>query len=595
MKRKMLGLGAFAVGVCTAAGLGAAGCGARVLVDRESGEGGAGGQGGGPTTTTSVTTSTTTSVTTTTTTSVTTSTTTSTSTGTTTTTPTLPPEPTLIEVPLGKLPLDQPFAFEVPPNTLGFTLVANVPNNPSSPLGIGVDKMWAPDGTELVKDYTLGPENSLFFYASIGIISAGVPQSDDPQAMPAQVGKWTAQIGDYEFGGPANADVSVYLRQTIDGQFHGGVLDVNVFLVEGVATPDQLKTTIAGAYNGYVGLNLGELNFYSLPSQYDIIDETNFYQALNETSVISNKPALNVLYVSLLGGQLNGAAGVSSGLPGAAVVHGSNASGIIAMYFDDDFDTTILRHEGGHFGGLFHTTEFDPGNSDFLSDTPVCDDVINELEGCPDYDNIMFPTGGSGLGFSPKQIQVLQSSALYRGVFQPGAAPSEPFLLAPPPSGSSSLPWLGSWSGEDLPDAAPYPGVAPSQAPWASGLGMDVANALGGLVCPHGAGGLPAAWNATISGFAGVPDGALLAIARDAAAPSHVRTRAVTVLGERKISDATIADLADIAASEGVPSVVRVSAVQAVSRTSPAARGALKLRLGGDAGSVVGRVAKRLL
>lgn len=160
-----------------------------------------------------------------------------------------------------------------------------MPNNPASPLGIGVDALCR-TGTQIVQDYSLGPENSFFFYAGAGIIDASVPQSDDAQAMPLQVGKWSAQIGDYDSGGPANADVTMYLRQTIDGQFHGGVLDVNVFLVDGVASQDQLKETIAEAYSDYVGLGLGQLNFYSLPEQYDIIDETNFYAALNETKVV---------------------------------------------------------------------------------------------------------------------------------------------------------------------------------------------------------------------------------------------------------------------------------------------------------------------
>lgn len=593
MRRTKLELGALAVWAAAVVAVGA--CGGKVLVDHEGGEGGSGGSGGsgpGPTTTGMTTSWDTGPTTTVTTTVTTTTTTTSTSTGT-TTTPTLPPQPTLVEVPLGKLPLDAPFTFEVPPNTLGFTLVANVPNNPASTLGIGIEKMWAPDGTQLVSDYSLGPENSLFFYANYGIIAAGVPQSDDPQAMPLQLGKWTAQAGDYDIGGPANADMNLYLRQTIDGKFHGGVIDVNVFLVDGVATVGQITDTVAQAYNGYAGLTLGKLNFYSLPDEYDVIDEFNFFSALNETEVVSDKPALNLLYVDLLDGQLSGAAGVSSGLPGAAVVHGSNASGIIAMYFFNEFDLTILRHEGGHFSGLFHTTEFEPGNMDFLSDTPACDDVIGQLESCPDYDNIMFPTGGSGLGFSAMQIQVIQSSALYRGVFQPGAAPSDPFQLPVPNAGSNKLPWLGSFEGEDLPEAAPYPGIPPSKQPWAAGLPMDVADSLAGLVCPHGAGGLPAAWGATLQGFAFVPDQALLAIARDAAAPNHVRARAIAALGERKLSDAVIADVADIAASEGVPRVVRVTAIQAVSRAAPAARAALEQRLGSS--PAFARIANRLL
>lgn len=593
MRQLRLGFGRWAAAVGILSAVSTAGCGGNVVVDHDSGGGGAGGEGGSPTTSStasSTITSSTTGTTTSTTSSTTTTTTTTTSTTTTTTTNTVTGGETLVEVPLGTFPVGASFAFDIPPNTLGFTLVGKAPGG--TDLAIGLDKLWAPDGTQLVNDFSLGPQNDLFFYAGNGVLGASVPQSDDPQAMPVQAGTWTAEYGDPGFGSSNDVEAYLWVRQTVDGKFHGGVLDVNIFLVPGVANPDQIMIDLEDAYTDWGGIKLGNVTFFDLSPDYDIITEDNFYSALNQTKAAGGKPALNVLYVSLLAGQLEGAAGVSSGLPGVAIEHGTNASGVIAMHFNDLFDTIVLKHEGGHFAGLFHTTEFAPGNGDFLSDTPQCADVEAQFEGCPDFDNIMFPTGGSGALFSPMQIRVLQGSDVYRGVFQPGAAPAAPFFLAPP---SGEAPWVASFDmSQRAPSARTRTWTAPATQAWAAGLPFGAADALGGLVCPHGAASLDAAWSDALSTLALVSDATLLSIARDRSAAPQARVRSLQALGSRAPSGATAAAIEDLAASNAEPDVVRVAAIRASQRGTPAARAALEGRLGG-APDLVKRVAARLL
>lgn len=69
--------------------------------------------------------------------------------------------------------------------------------------------------------------------------------------------------------------------------------------------------------------------------------------------------------------------GLAGGPPGTAAVGGTSKSGVVVTAADvlDDPDTTarIMAHEGGHFVGLFHTTEKDGAKSDPISDTPECD------------------------------------------------------------------------------------------------------------------------------------------------------------------------------------------------------------------------------
>jgi hypothetical protein len=68
--------------------------------------------------------------------------------------------------------------------------------------------------------------------------------------------------------------------------------------------------------------------------------------------------------------------GLSAGPPGAATLHGTSKSGVVVTAEDIRSAPTdvgkIMAHEGGHFLGLFHTTEKDGAKSDPISDTPEC-------------------------------------------------------------------------------------------------------------------------------------------------------------------------------------------------------------------------------
>ena len=93
------------------------------------------------------------------------------------------------------------------------------------------------------------------------------------------------------------------------------------------------------------------------------------------------------------------------------------------------------------------------------------------------------------------------------------------------------------------------------------------------------------------------PDAAGLAartVARDARAPNQARARALQAFGARAPSNKQLAAVADLAASDLVPSPVRIAAIRVVSRTASAARTALKSRLD-MAPAVVSRIANRLL
>ncbi len=68
--------------------------------------------------------------------------------------------------------------------------------------------------------------------------------------------------------------------------------------------------------------------------------------------------------------------GLSGGPPGVPATNGTSKSGVIVSAVD--FDSApedigkIMAHEGGHFLGLYHTTEKDGARNDILDDTPTC-------------------------------------------------------------------------------------------------------------------------------------------------------------------------------------------------------------------------------
>jgi hypothetical protein len=136
-------------------------------------------------------------------------------------------------------------------------------------------------------------------------------------------------------------------------------------------------------------------------------------------------------------GNFGGAIGVAGGVPGSPMRHGTRQSGLAYEPSGDAaYDATVLMHEMGHVGGLFHTTEFQITETDPLSDTAECDSAtIGTNPGaCPDKTNIMFPMAYGATTFSAGQQLVLHGSALYRGVLDAGGPPSGPLPLPAGPS-----------------------------------------------------------------------------------------------------------------------------------------------------------------
>ncbi len=129
----------------------------------------------------------------------------------------------------------------------------------------------------------------------------------------------------------------------------------------------------------------GDLAKYSVVDVTD--DDMSEFNDLLRTANPSDERTLTVFLVDEISNASEGGAtilGLSAGPPGAAGLNRTSKSGVIVSaidYADAPEDVAkILAHEGGHFLGLYHTTERDGGLADPLADTPVCG-ISNDADG----------------------------------------------------------------------------------------------------------------------------------------------------------------------------------------------------------------------
>lgn len=135
------------------------------------------------------------------------------------------------------------------------------------------------------------------------------------------------------------------------------------------------------------------LDFDGDKAKYSVIDVVgDDYSEFNDLLRTSNPDTDRVITFFLVEEISSDGAtilGLSGGPPGAAAVHGTSKSGVIVTTVDLQSEPTdvgkIMAHEGGHFLGLFHTTEMDGSRFDPLGDTPTCSDgdgngIVNSAE-----------------------------------------------------------------------------------------------------------------------------------------------------------------------------------------------------------------------
>jgi hypothetical protein len=410
--------------------------------------------------------------------------------------------------------------FAIPDKTLGFTV--QIEGGQLTDV-VGVYRLRPPTGGSVIINFSMAGHQTQLFGGQ-GFIGASDPQADSADAYPVKDGTWKLTLGSDGASGD-KAHARVWARRTNDGAFHGGVLDVNLIIVPGAASASYMNQVLA-AFFPYAGIEKGAVDTYQASSSFSTINSVDEYREMLATSAaVPNAPAVNLFVVDdFADSAYGGAIGVSGGIPGSPMRHGTVQSGLAyEPSGDPNYDATVLMHEIGHLGGLFHTTEFAIAETDPLGDTPECPaaTIASKPDTCADKDNVMFPIAYGATAFSAGQLNVLHGSALYRGILEAGGAPPPPLLLGA--VGPALLPFVD--------DASPAQVVAMPRLPDA------LERALGALWCSGGlarsALSVARDANALLSRHTAKSASARLrAIAFDTASPVLLRKRALRLYAQ---------------------------------------------------------------
>lgn len=361
------------------------------------------------------------------------------------------PGPTTISLPPQSLDGDGVTAdigFDIPAGTVSFALTAAGEAAVRYTFEALVDPtgtVWAPADWSS-QDKQTGGQMCLTCQVRVvpqqGAAALLVP---NPAGTPLPPGTWAVRVkgqvlsGGGGFSAPKTSPASGVVAVTVTLQPGPATalatLDVNLFwsgakdLTAATAPGSPLVlgwlAELATIYE-QAGVALGEVRHFDLAPGWEVVEaleQDNSDFAGIGAQTVDAPPGLNLAMVreitSPFGG-LGGVLGVAGGIPGPVGVQGTARSVVVVALADlpggpggepkpHEVGLT-MAHEGGHYLGLFHTSEndwggFGPKISDPLDDTSV-----------PAKDNIMHFDGGSGgTALTAMQGAVVRSNPWLRG------------------------------------------------------------------------------------------------------------------------------------------------------------------------------------
>lgn len=217
-------------------------------------------------------------------------------------------------------------------------------------------------------------------------------------------------------GGPyaGPVEVTIFHRAEVPGQAR---FDISLYFtgaqgINAVSAPNDplIQDAVQEMAMIYVQSNLqiGNVKYFDIDSSFRTIaisldgSETQLEEMFQNTA--ERGPGLHFFFVDRFEGGLGGmVAGVAGGLPAPPLSPGSVGSGVAVSLAATAGDPAtlghVMAHEGGHWLGLFHTSEL-IGTLDQFPETP---------EGQASSGFLMFPAVGGGTQIGVEQSRVMRA------------------------------------------------------------------------------------------------------------------------------------------------------------------------------------------
>lgn len=328
-----------------------------------------------------------------------------------------------------------PISAKIASDTVSFALLTDLTDSGAADRLGTIADVVSPSGELLTPGNNLdqfqdGPLKPSFDYGANGLLipksPSGLPQAGTytfrvirdgssnrsvPVAVAVRRGKIT--------GRRIPCNVFVHDQSGLKPEDLGGVMDrINQIYAQAGLTLDPIEFFTGGDAGNAVIRNPGSPGS-NLPSLLSIPapqEDALTFWLLQDVTDSSVDQDLTLLGLAL---GIPGSYGWPRSSDNGVLVSVAGHTGPLGLVVDAELLAVTMAHEGGHWLGLNHTSEFDGSAHDPIGDTPECFITADangntrlDPDECPDAPNLMFWTGTSNDDLSRDQDIVLQRNPI---------------------------------------------------------------------------------------------------------------------------------------------------------------------------------------
>jgi hypothetical protein len=270
---------------------------------------------------------------------------------------------------------------QVAPDAISFSIIADSEDPKAK---VVLTKIVAPNGQAVFDKFD--PLVSGFMAAGGLVAGGGAVLFPNAPRVPLVAGRYQLTWGSTE---TTNVRFGV-LQKRQSGVIQSASLPIvfwfsrNQFLnAQSARTSPKFQEAVVGLIEilAGAGITAGPFTYQDIPgpraAEFAVIDDDDELGALFEVANNSNERALHFFMTEqIIYAGASTILGISGGIPGPSAhpgfVHGGVALALSFLDGDVGIFAETMAHEGGHFLGLFHTSERGGTTHDPLLDTPEC-------------------------------------------------------------------------------------------------------------------------------------------------------------------------------------------------------------------------------